>query len=123
MPDPRHSLGQRGEDFVAGSLRHAGYAILARNWRHGTVGELDIVARRDDQIVFVEVRTRRGPLAAISWALESVDETKRARLSELALAFLAVHDLEHVPWRIDVAAVSIQGSDLAMEVIHHATDW
>ncbi len=124
MPDPRHSLGQRGETLVADSLRRAGYTILARNWRHGTTGELDIVARRGDQIVFVEVRTRRGPLEdAIGWALESVDEAKRARLADLAQAYLAAHDLERLTWRIDVAAVSVQGSVMAMEVVHHAVDW
>jgi putative endonuclease len=124
MPQPRQRLGQRGEALVADRLTRAGYTILARNWRHGTLGELDIVARRGGEIVFVEVRTRRGPLdAAVEWALASVNERKRARLARLAQAYLDLHDLEGVAWRIDVVAVACQGSRLVMEVITDAVGW
>ncbi len=86
----RQTLGQRGEQFVTGWLRREGYTILARNWRSGASGEMDIVAQQADTVVFVEVRTRRGPLeAAIAAALESVTAAKRARLLRLAQAFLA----------------------------------
>jgi putative endonuclease len=124
MPQPRQRLGQRGETLVADRLARAGYTILARNWRHGTLGELDIVARRGAEIVFVEVRTRRGPLdAAIEWALASVNERKRARLARLAQTYLDVHGLEGAAWRIDVVAVACQGSRLVMEVITDAVGW
>lgn len=123
MSDPRQSLGKRGENLVAERLRRTGFTILARNWRHES-GELDIVAQNEAEIVFVEVRTRRGPLqSAITWALESVDERKQARLVQLAEAFLAAHDLEDVAWRIDVAAVGCDGNTLSMEVIQNAVSW
>jgi putative endonuclease len=124
MPQSRQHLGQRGETLVANRLARAGYTILARNWRHGTLGELDIVARRGTEIVFVEVRTRRGPLdAAIEWALTSVNDRKRARLARLAQTYLDVHGLEEAAWRIDVVAVACQGSRLVMEVITDAVEW
>ena len=124
MPDPRQTLGQRGENLVADRLQRAGYAILVRNWRHGTAGELDIVARRASEIVFVEVRTRRGPLdAAVDWALESVDANKQARLIRLSEAYLAAHELENLAWRIVVVAVAFQGKTFAMEVIKNAAEW
>jgi putative endonuclease len=124
MSDPQQSLGTRGEAWVAARLRHAGYTILDRNWRQPTLGELDIVARRADVVVFVEVRTRRGSLqAAIDAALQSVDARKQARLSALAQAYLAAHDLEHAAHRIDVAAVGYNGTAFAMEVITNAVDW
>jgi putative endonuclease len=117
-------LGQRGESLVADRLALAGYTILARNWRHGALGELDIVARRGAQIVFVEVRTRRGPLdAAVEWALASVNDRKRARLARLAQTYLDLHALEGVTWRIDVVAVACHGSRLVMEVITDAVGW
>jgi putative endonuclease len=124
MPQSRQHLGQRGETLAASRLARAGYTILARNWRHGTLGELDIVARRGAEIVFVEVRTRRGPLdTAVEWALASVDGRKRARLVRLAEAYLEAHGLLEVAWRIDVVAVACQGSSFVMEVITDAIEW
>jgi putative endonuclease len=128
MPHARQTLGQRGEDFVAAELRRTGYTILARNWRHGAHGELDIVARYgespDEQIVFVEVRTRRGPThAAIEVALASVDERKRAQLLRLAEAFLDAHDLDRVEWRITLAAVGYDRGRFTLEVIKDAVEW
>jgi putative endonuclease len=97
---------------------------LARNWRCAPLGELDIVAQGDDCLVFVEVRTRRGPLAdAVQAALESVRTVKQRRLLELAQAYLAEHELEGQPWRVDVAAVAAQQGTLALEVIHDALEW
>ncbi|MBP8973643.1 MAG: YraN family protein [Anaerolineae bacterium] len=124
MSDPRQSVGQRGERAVAAWLRRAGYTILARNWRHRELGELDIVARQGDEIVFVEVRTRRGTLEqAMSAALESVDERKRARLIALAQAYLDAHDLAGVRWRVDVAAVAWAGDTCAIQIVPNALEW
>jgi putative endonuclease len=124
MSNSRRTLGQRAENYVADALRRGGYAILARNWHHGKLGELDIVARRSDQIVFVEVRARRGPAQdAADWALASVGQRKQARLALLAEAFLTEHELADIAWRIDVAAVSCDGDTLSMEVITNAVAW
>lgn len=124
VPDPRRGLGQRGEAFVAAHLERAGLTVLDRNWRLAAVGELDIVARQGDEIVFVEVRTRRGPLAnAVEQALESVGPRKRARLALLAEAYLAAHDLHDRIWRVDVAAVGCESGIFALEIIQHALDW
>jgi putative endonuclease len=129
MSDERLSLGHRGEHYVAERLQQAGYVLRDRNWRHA-LGELDIVAQHElapqgrIEIVFVEVRTRHGPLqAAVEWALESVNDPKRTRLLRLAEAYLAEHDLADVVWRIDVAAVGCEGNRLSMEVIRNAVDW
>ena len=49
-------LGRRGEELAAQRLRQQGYLILARNWRTGA-GELDIVAAREEKLLFAEVKT------------------------------------------------------------------
>lgn len=124
MTNPRHTLGQRGEAFVAERMQHSGYTILDRNWRHGAHGELDIIARHGDELVFVEVRTRQGTLhAAIEWALSSVDAAKQSRLVELCHAYMDAHGLDNLPYRIDVAAVGWSGGHFVLEVIHNAVDW
>jgi putative endonuclease len=124
MSDPRHTLGRRGERAVLARLRRDGYRILARNWRHPRLGELDIVARQGDEIVFVEVRTRHGARAsALDAAFTSIDETKQTRLIALAQTFLAAHGLENVPWRIDVAAVACTGSTITVIILPDAVEW
>jgi putative endonuclease len=52
-----HILGKTGEEFAAGHLKKSGYKILFRNWKWGK-HEIDIIAGKDDMIVFVEVKTR-----------------------------------------------------------------
>jgi putative endonuclease len=124
MSDARQRFGERGERAAAAWLRRAGYTVLARNWRHRELGELDIVARHGDEIVFVEVRARRGTLEqAMSAALESITERKRARLIALAQAYLDAHDLAGVRWRVDVAAVASAGGTLAIRIIPNALEW
>jgi putative endonuclease len=74
---PRARLGQRAEDAVANHLERAGYRIVARNLRIGRL-ELDIVARRAELILVVEVRTR-GP-GAWTTGLGSVSRAQRERI-------------------------------------------
>ena len=124
MSETTQDVGQRGEAFAATHLEQAGYRIEAKNWRQTGLGEIDIVARDGNEIVFVEVRTRRGPLrAAIEQAVASVDAQKQARLLQLAQAYLAAHDLAETPWRIDVVAVSYADNRFAVQVIRDAATW
>jgi len=58
-PDRRQTLGLHGEDLACAELRRRGYAILERRYRTRH-GEIDIVAREGEVVVFVEVKTRAG---------------------------------------------------------------
>ena len=104
MPSARSALGSLGEGVAAAHLERAGAAILARNWRcrHG---EIDLVARLGDQLLFVEVRTRRqGGIPPE----ESVGPAKAARMRRLAYAYLdATHSDAEAPWRIDLILVEL----------------
>lgn len=124
MPDPRQTLGQQGEDFVADRLQETGYTIRDRNWRHSTYGEIDIVAQHGALIVFIEVRTRRGPAQrALDQALASIDAAKQARLIRLAQAYLATHDLTETEWHITLAAVGYDRGLFSLEVVKDAIEW
>ena len=59
MVDGRNKLGGRGEKIAASFLRRQGYRIIEKNYRT-RLGEIDIVAREDEDLVFVEVKTRRS---------------------------------------------------------------
>ncbi len=102
--DARRRTGQTGEDIAVAYLRKKGYVILDRNFRC-PVGELDIVAQKQQIIVFVEVKTRRkekfGPPEL------AVDARKRGKIEKLAAWYMKGKGKESAPVRFDVIAVSI----------------
>jgi putative endonuclease len=100
-------LGRRGEDIAARFLEQHGYSILDRNWRCRQ-GEIDLVARDGSELVFVEVRTRRG--TAMGSPEESITPRKQARLVAVASAYIQQHDFQEGSWRIDVVAVAVDRS-------------
>ena len=105
MPrDPRQSLGKLGEDLACRELLRRGYAILDRRYRT-RVGELDIVARDGETVVFVEVKARgSGRWGAPA---EAVGPLKRRRLAQMAADYLARRRLDRSPCRFDVVAVEV----------------
>ncbi len=126
MTNSRQTIGQRGEDMVTERLLQKGYTILGRNWRFHGLGELDIIAQAPNtrEIVFVEVRARRGTRqAALDWALDSVHARKQERLLALAQAYLNENQMDNAPWRIDVAAVAFTGDKVVVEIISNAVEW
>lgn len=121
MTKTRKSLGQRGEQIALAHLQQQGYSILSTNWRCAH-GELDIVARQDDTIVFVEVRTRY--IDSTDAAFESVNPRKQEKLAALAHLYLEAHDLDSASWRIDVIAIAIPRSGKPIvEQVENALDW
>jgi putative endonuclease len=82
----RAAAGTAAEDLAARYLAGQGLAIVERNWRR-RCGELDLVARDGDTLVFVEVRLRRG--GAFGGAAASITAAKRARIVAAAQLYLA----------------------------------
>ncbi|TKJ33251.1 YraN family protein [Blastococcus sp. CCUG 61487] len=112
MPAP--TLGGRGEDLAVAYLTDAGLTVLDRNWRCRE-GELDVVARERDTLVFCEVKTRRGTGYGVP--VEAVTHAKQRRIRLLAQRWLAAHD-EHAPEvRFDVVGVLV-GRDGPAQVTH-----
>ncbi len=114
-------LGQRGELLAEAYLRAKGYAIVEMNWRC-LLGEIDVVARDGETLVFVEVRSRRAGDTAP--AFESIGPRKQTRMVAAAYEYLAAHKLDEAEWRIDVVAVAIQrGRQPLVEHVENALDW
>ncbi len=95
----RRLLGDRGEREAARWLRRQGFRILVRGYRTRR-GEIDLIARDGDTVVFIEVKTRREGEPA-----EAVTPEKQRRLTLAALQFLKQHRLLDERSRFDVVAL------------------
>jgi putative endonuclease len=121
--DRRRALGRQGEDLAVAYLAQQGYDVITRNWRTRS-GELDIVARDGDWLVFVEVRTRRIGGGASVPALGSPEEsiTPRKQLQLVMLADAYLFELPWGgPWRIDVIALELR-ADGSVARLNHLRD-
>ena len=78
-------LGEKGEELAASVLMEKGYDILVRNYIT-RVGEIDIIAKKDDTLVFCEVKTRLSDL--LGEGREAVDERKQEKIRRCAEIFL-----------------------------------
>lgn len=118
--DKRKQTGQQGEVIAATYLTEQGYEIVQRNWRCST-GEVDIIARSGDILIFVEVRTRSS--RRFGTAEESVTPAKQARLIELAQAYLQESQIDDCFWRIDVIAIQLRPGLPQINHIENAVGW
>lgn len=111
----RSQVGAWGEAIAAKYLTDHGFALLDRNWRHGH-GELDLIAERGGDIVFVEVRTRRTH--AFGAPEETLTPRKRAKLIATAQAYLETHALEDAQWQIDVIVIDLDARNVVTRLDH-----
>jgi putative endonuclease len=97
----RRFLGKWGEDTAANYLIDQGLVIVGRNWRCA-YGEIDLIARGNDALIFVEVKTRGSdqygnPEDSVTWK-------KRDHMLKSALAYLTENKIDET-WRIDVISI------------------
>ena len=102
MPD-HIRRGRRGENEACRFLREHGYKILYRNFKSRAGGEIDIVCRDKDTLVFVEVKTRGN--VEFGRPMEAIGREKQLRISKGGLAWLRLLDNPDVPFRFDVVEV------------------
>jgi putative endonuclease len=110
------ALGTKGEDLAVRFLQKKGYRIVKRNYKT-PVGEIDIIARDGDTIVFIEVKTRTD--ISFGYPFEAVNNRKRQKLKNLALLYLKRQGKES-PVRFDV--LSIFCMDDGKKDIEHIKD-
>lgn len=118
MSQMSKQLGEMGEDIVAAFLRQKGYEILQTNYRN-RVGEIDIIAQENDEICFIEVKTRSSD--ELGDGLEAITSFKKRQIIRVAQTYLIEKDLDDVNARFDVVAVSGNLQvDPAIEIIKNA---
>ena len=116
MEKYKKTFGNLGEDAAVKYLKKKRYIILERNFNvHG--GEIDIIAKKGDYVIFVEVKTRSGE--EYGSGLEAVNYTKQQRIKKAAQVYLM--RLGDVSARFDVVAVNgfMDGKKFKTEEIEH----
>jgi len=115
----RRDTGILGEKLAKDFLKKRGYRIYETNYRCPE-GEVDIVARHKDSLVFIEVRSKRS--LEFGSPEESITPTKMERLRAVAAHYRQTHNNLPSLWRIDVVAVEIdrKGKPLRIEIIENA---
>jgi len=111
------TLGARGEALACRLLKEKGYKIIERNFKT-PIGEIDIVAREGQTLVFVEVKTRES--AAFGSAKWAVDQRKQQKLSRVALYYLSLKAWQDRPARFDVVAIFSNSGQESIELIKNA---
>jgi len=119
MTFERIDFGKRGEDLACVTLEERGYEIVARRYRLPG-GEIDIVARDGETLVFVEVKARASH--EFGSAAEAVTPSKQLRLTRLATEYLMRHHLHDRPCRFDVVAIHFDTGTPEIEVFQNAFD-
>ncbi len=115
-------LGKLGEHLAAEVLIRRGYQIVEANF-HCRQGEIDLVARQGEDLVFVEVKSRRS--LATGFPEEAVTYTKQRKLLAAANQYLMAHDCQDCSWRFDVVSLLFDRGDhlIRTRVYRHALSW
>jgi putative endonuclease len=115
----RRDTGILGEKVARDFLKQRGYHILETNYRCPQ-GEIDIVAKDKDSLVFIEVRAKKSP--EFGSPEESITPAKRERMRATAYHYRQNHENLPPLWRIDVVVVELdqKGKPARIELIENA---
>jgi putative endonuclease len=117
----RRRFGDFGERVAASHLEAKGYEILERNWSTRE-GEIDLIASRGSDLVFVEVRSRQG--RSFGLPEESITGRKASHVRAAAAAYTQLHPEAPANQRIDVVVLEldVKGRVMRVEQIENAIE-
>jgi putative endonuclease len=113
----RITTGREGERIAADFLKKNGYRIVENNYRC-PIGEIDMVARDKNDLVFVEVKARKS--GALGYPEQAVGRQKQRKMSQLALWYIQDKKMHDANVRFDVVAVLLRSSGNDVKLIKHA---
>lgn len=117
MPHQRQKTGRAGEEVAQIYLERQGYLILTKNWHAGRWGEIDLVAQKGKELVFVEVKSRRGFM--FGTPEEAVNRFKQEKLRGAGQAYLLAHPQLPQQARFDVIAILLSTTNEVLELKHY----
>jgi len=113
----RLDLGVQGEKLAQKEVKSIGYKCIEQNYRC-KIGEIDLIARDGDCLVFIEIKTRKG--SSIGYAKEAVNFKKRHQISRVAQYYMKDKDCCEAKARFDVIAININNGKKEVEIIKNA---
>ncbi len=117
MQNKHHQFGERSETLAAWYLKKNGYTIIEQNYRN-QLGEIDIIARENKTIVFVEVKSRRSTrYGSPKWA---VTPKKQRKISMVALYYLKTTKQSNAKARFDVVSIYTNQDEPQIEIVKNA---
>jgi putative endonuclease len=117
MPNDRQNLGQQGEQAAISFLKTKGFTILETNFQTKPA-EIDIIAKDNDWICFIEVKTRRSLKKGLP--RESVNYSKQKKIITGALFYLKEKKLINSKIRFDVIEVLEKNGNFSINLIKYA---
>jgi len=109
-------LGRIGEEAAVRHIVSRGMKPLARNFRFGRLGEIDIIAQDGNTLCFIEVKARRGD--RYGTPAEAVSAVKRKTIMKVAQAYIIRHGIHDMPLRFDVMEIYM-GPNGEIQSIEH----
>jgi putative endonuclease len=103
--------GQQGEQLACDFLLKRGYVLLQRNLKNNTglrLGEIDIVAMKENEIAFVEVKTMVASTYGPALPEQRINASKMRKLSKVAQLYVKNNNLWHFSYRFDAIAIIIK---------------
>lgn len=116
MTDIRKSIGTAGEDHAAVFLQEKGYEIIARNVT-SRVGEIDIIAQKNDKVIFCEVRTKISDKHGKP--SDSLTYFKKKHFSQVIKWYLHTHNLRQYKLSADFISVILYSNRSVKEIVHY----
>jgi putative endonuclease len=113
----RIDLGKWGEELALKKVKQLGYKCIKRNYRCA-LGEIDLIAKHGDCLVFLEIKTRKG--RSIGYSKEAINHRKKQQISKVALSYMKKYNCYDVHSRFDVVAINVINGKAEIEVITNA---
>lgn len=112
----KKSIGNFGESYVSNYLMKHGFSIIQKNYRQ-FYGEIDIIARKKNLYVFVEVKTRRSNTISMK---NLISHSKQQKIIKTAEQFISSSQLTDAIFRFDVALLHLDKAGYSLEYIENA---
>lgn len=112
MPSQKRNIGDIGEKEATCFLEKNGFKILSRNFRIKNIGEIDIIAQKNNKLTFFEVKTR-SVKHEITFPIEfSINEKKKRNLNKICQLYLMQNKIsQSIEWQIDAIFVKVDTND------------